>query len=166
MNKKQLRLKIREYLMENYPEGAANHPNAPWNQEEAPEKKISNSLNYVAGDQSIDFLVKSTGIFYVISRENLENNPQLENEIINDYGIEDEPLTTNEIMNAAEDFIEARNIGTHEDYRVGNHFVYRLTPLMAEELWNQNSELEQAPQVNRMIDYSKLRNQYPTAFKR
>ncbi|MDG1949868.1 MAG: hypothetical protein P8J32_03550 [bacterium] len=186
MKRKDLISIIRKGLQENYPAGAANDSRAPWNQEEprtSTPLKTSNSLNFVAGDESADFLVKSTGRFYVISKENLNNNTELFNDLAGDYGTvpvepeydedggydshnyDEAELSTDELMNAAEDYIEKGQVGTVEDFRIGDHFVFELTPEMAEELWSHGSELEKVPQVNRMIDYNKLRAQYPSAFK-
>ena len=185
MNRKNLRSIIRKGLQENYPTGAANDPNAPWNQDEPRTSnpiKSSNSLSIVAGDESSEFLVKSAGRFYVISKENLSNNSNLFNDLSLNYGkVPTEPeydedggydsynydeseLDTNNLMNAAEDHIEKGQMGTSEDYRIGEHFVFELTPELAEELWSHGSNLEHAPQVNRMIDYRKLRAKYPSAF--
>lgn len=186
MNRKNLRSIVRKSLEENYPVGAANDPRAPWNQVDSPmssPKKTSNSLNFVAGDAGGSFLVKSVGRFYVISRENIENNPELLNNLSNEYGevpyeaeqdedgqnnvydYEGATLDHEQVMNAAEDYIEKGQTHTPEDFAAGEGFVYELTPAMAEELWSSGSELESVPQVTRMIDYGKLRQQYPSAFK-
>jgi hypothetical protein len=185
MNKKDLRSIVRRNLEENYPAGAANDPRAPWNQEDqstTSPSKTSNSLNFVAGDIEGDYLVKSAGKFYVISAESVANDQDLFNDLASEYGevpteseydedggsdshnYDEAELSQSQLMNAAEDHIEKRQVGTAEDYRVSNHFVYLLTPDMAEELWSHGSPLEHAPQVNRMIDYGKLRKQFPSAF--
>jgi len=145
-------------------------------------KKISNSLNFVAGDSESEFLVKSSGRFYVISVQNIKINPELQSSLTAEYGeaspesqgdedgqydsydYESTELDQSQIMNAAEDHIEQGKASTPEEYAAGEGFVYHLTPAMAEELWSSGSDLEHAPQVNRMIDYGKLRQAYPQAF--
>lgn len=165
---------------ENYPAGAANDPNAPWNQEEPKMHHGSVSkkkLTQVAGDPAEDFLVQDDNDLYVISRENLNNNTELLQDLQFDYGtvpIEDEEpdyegggvntsydwdeavLDTDDLLNAAGDHIIRGDIGSPDEYESGEHFIYRLTPELAERIWSVGSALEQVPQVQQFIDYSKL----------
>jgi hypothetical protein len=130
-----------------------------------------------------ELLAKSAGKFYLISRINVESNPELREQLLIDYGsltyepsrgeagdvdrdydLESDQLDNELLLVAAEDYIEKRQIHSAQDYFEGDGFVYELSSALAEEMWLKDSEMESHPAVQRVINYAELRQKYPDKF--
>jgi|GEM_PF-2827071 len=171
----------------NLPAGAEFDSNAPWNQEDNVhhgKTSVKNNLTLVAGNPKTEMIVQDDNKYFIINRENLEMNTDEFNNLAFDYGEvpivdqyqdedgdtstdynwEEAVLDTDDLLNAAADHILRGDTGSPQEYGAGEHFVYELTPELAEELWSQGSELESNEFVRPMIDYNKLKANYPQSF--
>jgi hypothetical protein len=162
--------------MSNYPAGTENDPSAPWNQEDnsTPTVNSGNQMAFVAGNPEEEILAQYNGSLYVISKELLESNTELEQTIKSKYvGVSnqngdmlynDVDIDLDSLLSAAADYVDGQLDGSNENYGAGTNFVFRLTPELAEELWSHNSPLESHPEVQSLIDYDSLQQKYPHAF--
>lgn len=170
----------------NLPTGTEYDSNAPWNDnQEYSQGKISKKqLTLVDGDPKGEMLVQDESNYYVISKYALEDQTALYREIVAEYG--DVPETyngrdedgdpdidydydnaefdTDDLLNAAGDYILRGDLGTPDQYASSEHFVYQLTPELGDQLWSHSSPLENNPIAQKFIDYDKLRAEYPHSF--
>ena len=162
---------------DNYPSGADNDPNAPWNQvdDNSTEGKISNNqLAIHDGDTEEEVVVQdSQENWYVINIISLKENPILHQDILIDYGnvpYTEEPspdgdgnvdreydfssaeLSIDEILNAAGDYINKGDVGDPRNYENGDHFVYPLTKEMSLELIALDSILKHNGAVQKIAN--------------
>jgi hypothetical protein len=171
-------------LSENYPAGAANDPSAPWNQEDLNVHQGKSSpiqLTVDAGNPDLEMMVNNgKGQRFVINVENLKSSPNYYRDILFDYGDvpyevegqdedgdpsydyhwDEATLDTDQLLNAAGDRIVRGDLGTAEEYAAGEHFVYPLTQEIAEALWSHESDLEQHPATQALLDYEMLKRKY------
>lgn len=170
-------------LSENYPVGAANDPSAPWNQEDqktigGKESKLQISID--AGDPHSEFIFNLKDKWFVVNKETLKMNSDEYRDITFDYGEvpydivgqdedgdaeyeynwDEATLSTEGLLNAVGDHIIRGDVGTAEEYAAGEHFVYPLTQELAEMLWSHESDLEQHPATQALLDYEMLKRKY------
>ena len=172
---------IKERLQkENYPAGAANDPNAPWNQDDPTAQygsSIKTNLKLVAGDEKNEALVSDGHKYYVINQEMLHYNDELKHDLIDKFGYlpytEEGPdedgmsskdyhwdqaeLTWDDMLSATQDAINNQTLDTPQEYADGEGFAFELTPELAFQMWDNHSELAEHPVVKSMIDPERIK---------
>lgn len=172
---------IKERLQkENYPAGAANDPDAPWNQSDPTAQQgssVKTNLDLIAGDPDNEALVgDGSGKYYVINREMLHYNDELFRDLVGQFGYlpytEEGPdedglpskdyhwdqaeLKFDDLLSATQSAINNNSLDTPEEYDSGEGFAFELTPELAYQLWRNHSDLAKHPAVESMIDPKRI----------
>lgn len=166
---------IKERLQkENYPAGAANDPNAPWNQSDPTAQQgssVKTNLKFIAGDQENEALVSDGRKYYIINQENLSNNEALWQSLVDEFGYlpytdegpdedgmpskdyhwDQAELTFDDLLSATQSAINRGELNTPEEYEAGEGFAFELTPQLAYQLDNHYSNLAEHPAVAALI---------------